>query len=565
MWIFSKKVVLVVLLLFSAFDYIYFGPLKTLSWKYYDFIQKIQASDYKFPDKFIFIEIDQKSLTDLADSLGRWPWPRAVHSDLLKKIGADGAQSVVFDLLFNERDIQNPNSDAEFNSELSQIKSFFPSIKVSGNTWLYPQVIKKEFWNTGHIHFAYDQDGIGRRFDFKNNEMNSLAYNVVKSIDSQDEKKWPNNALLRFYDSKTLKRYSYSELLQDNVNIDVKGSVIVIGASADGLGDFSATSLDLHQSGPEILITTILNLYEKSWINQSSDFAVVVFYLSLFLIFIFIYSRNYFKFKIYLLITVSLVVVLALADYILMRKFNFYLQGSVVALNLLPLITHFIFESYQIEAESRRHVMQTFSRFLDPKIIKKIISKKEINVGNPAEKCNITLLFSDIRNFTSISEKTDPEKVASLLNEYFTQQVEIIFKYGGTLDKFIGDAIMAFWGAPYQQKAGNDLAIQAALEMIEVAKKLNLDIGIGIHYGEAIVGLIGSPQRLEYTAIGDNVNLASRIEGLTKGVSSILLSQDVINEVEDKKKFKFKECGDFKVKGRNSEVKLYSVCLAEGE
>jgi Adenylate cyclase, family 3 (some proteins contain HAMP domain) len=151
-----------------------------------------------------------------------------------------------------------------------------------------------------------------------------------------------------------------------------------------------------------------------------------------------------------------------------------------------------------------------------------------------------------------------------LLNRYFSRQVEVVFRHGGTLDKFIGDAIMAFWGAPAADDQQAEHAVACALEMVDtlLAFKQELgelgqtfDVGIGIHTGPAVVGFIGSEQRQDYTAIGDTVNLSSRIEGQTKGVARILVSSDTV--VRCGNAFDFIDHGSYKVKGRTQEVQLF--------
>jgi adenylate cyclase len=205
-----------------------------------------------------------------------------------------------------------------------------------------------------------------------------------------------------------------------------------------------------------------------------------------------------------------------------------------------------------------------FSRFLDPTVVNKLLKDDGLSPSNLNKKQVLTVLFSDIRGFTQIAEKSDAKSLVNLLNEYFDQQVEVIFKHHGTLDKFIGDCIMAFWGAPLEIENHAVSAIETALAMEEklaIFKKSlpehlqSFDVGIGIHTGECLVGMIGAERRLDYTVIGDAVNLASRIEGLTKNSARILVSEQT-KELTNHA-FDFIYQGEHKVKGREALVKLY--------
>jgi adenylate cyclase len=204
-----------------------------------------------------------------------------------------------------------------------------------------------------------------------------------------------------------------------------------------------------------------------------------------------------------------------------------------------------------------------FSRFVNPHVVKQLIERGGIEGAGQTRE--VTLLFSDIRGFTTLSETRKPEEVVALLNRYFSLQVDVVFRHGGSLDKFIGDCIMALWGAPLDDPEHARHAVACALDMADTlqafkrelgAEQSDFDVGIGLHSGPAVVGLIGSDKRREYTAIGDSVNLASRIEGLTKDAKRrILVSRDTMEKCADS--FDFVPAGSYKVKGRAQEVELF--------
>jgi adenylate cyclase len=247
-------------------------------------------------------------------------------------------------------------------------------------------------------------------------------------------------------------------------------------------------------------------------------------------------------------------------SYLLLSQHVQWSPFSALAIGWLAHISHTI-ESFLQEKKRRQHVVQMFNRFLDPHVVQQLTQQAEGQAIEASRSQEVTILFSDIRGFTSLSESKPPEEIVTLLNDYFNKQVEVIFEHGGTLDKFIGDAIMAFWGAPISSSQHAVQAVSAAMAMGEqlarFQKSLNhpFEIGIGIHTGSAVVGFIGSQRRLDYTAIGDAVNLASRIEGETKGVAQILVSESTRQACGEA--FDFIDHGEFHVKGRLQPVRLF--------
>ncbi|MCR4733825.1 MAG: adenylate/guanylate cyclase domain-containing protein [Treponema sp.] len=219
-----------------------------------------------------------------------------------------------------------------------------------------------------------------------------------------------------------------------------------------------------------------------------------------------------------------------------------------------------------------KNIRKAFSRFVPEQIIDDMVSMSEktdkVAVG---EKRTVAILFSDIRSFTSISELNRPEVVVDFLNRYFTIMVNIIKKHGGTIDKFMGDAIMALFGAPVSYEDNSRRALSAASEMREALSSVPLgnlimpegmtfNIGIGINYSNVTVGSIGSEEKTDYTVIGDGVNLASRLEGLTKIYGSmIIVSESVKQDIKQTNNFVFRHLDDVKVKGKAQGVPIFAV------
>jgi adenylate cyclase len=210
-------------------------------------------------------------------------------------------------------------------------------------------------------------------------------------------------------------------------------------------------------------------------------------------------------------------------------------------------------------------VRSNFERFFAPTLAARIADSGEA-VKTGGDKRTVAVLFSDIRGFTTISESMNPDDVASLLSEYFSVMVEIVFRHGGTLDKFIGDAVMAQWGAPIGSKEDADRAMNAAIDMLEELKILNaawkkagrpeMQAGIGLNYGESFAGYIGSERRLEYTVIGDAVNISSRLCARAEG-GEILLTESMKTALS--KPPKMTEKGSMELKGRKKPMPVFSV------
>jgi class 3 adenylate cyclase len=222
--------------------------------------------------------------------------------------------------------------------------------------------------------------------------------------------------------------------------------------------------------------------------------------------------------------------------------------------------------------KEREFIKDTFKRYVTREIADQLLSQKN-KIVLTGEKRVITVLFADIKGFTPLAEKTPPVELVSTLNDYFSVMIDIIFKYEGVLDKFIGDSIMAFWNAPLDQVRPPLKAVMAALEMQSALVGLNrrrerqgkypLFMGIGINTGEAVAGIIGSEKKMEYTVIGDTVNVAQRLESIT-GKGQVLISESTYNKVKDR--LVAKELGLQALKGLKRDIKIYNVLgIKKGE
>jgi adenylate cyclase len=212
-------------------------------------------------------------------------------------------------------------------------------------------------------------------------------------------------------------------------------------------------------------------------------------------------------------------------------------------------------------------VLSNFQRYFSPNLAAQIASQQAA-VQLRGDKKPVVIFFSDIRGFTTMSETMSPDSIATLLTEYFTEMVDIVFEHGGTLDKFMGDAIMALWGAPIAHEDDADRAMQCALDQLTVLETMNekwktqgrpaVGIGIGINFGEVFAGNIGSNRRLEYTVIGDAVNVASRLCS-SAGPNEILISEAFFRALKRPPRVEALE--PIQVKGKSQRLPVYRVTL----
>ncbi|MEW5821102.1 MAG: adenylate/guanylate cyclase domain-containing protein, partial [Cyanobacteriota bacterium] len=324
--------------------------------------------------------------------------------------------------------------------------------------------------------------------------------------------------------------------------------------------------------GVEIIATAIDNLINDTDFIKKAPISInllitsilVITGISLIYLFRFKFPESYINLYSSLILIMLAYLVFNLCLFV---KLSYWADLIFPEIVYIIVISAIIIVTSLIDKDKRSQVENTFSKYVSPQVYKALLENYS-KVSLTAERMTVTVLFSDIRGFTTFSEELYPEQVARYLNEYFNEMVKVILKYNGTVDKFMGDAIMAFFGAPLPDENHCLNAIKAAIEMNESLDKLNdkwykigkktLNIGIGINTGQALVGNFGSDQLMDFTVIGDTVNLASRLESLNKQENTnILISAFTYKHIKDKVNVNI--IGPRTVKGKTESVVVYEV------
>ncbi len=353
----------------------------------------------------------------------------------------------------------------------------------------------------------------------------------------------------------------------------LKNKSFVFGATATGVYDLRVTPFEENYPGVETHANLLDNLIRQDYLktNPKEEVLMPFFVLILGLIFSLIIA------KLGALAGLIITMVSLISIYWIDSLFIFS-KGTVITvlfpfLTITFLYTFLTFFKYLTEERKKQQLKGTFQKYVSPEIVNQILrDPSKLELGGVKQE--MTVFFSDVRGFTTISEKLDPKALSDLLNHYLTPMTEIIFKNSGTLDKYMGDAIMAFFGAPLPSEKHAAQGCRAALMQIEKLFELQkiyqeqglpmIDIGIGLNTGEMSVGNMGSQTVRNYTVMGDSVNLGARLEGINKEYGTrIIISEFTVNHIRNEG-FVYREIDWVKVKGKNEPVRIFEL-IAEGE
>ncbi|MBO8156546.1 MAG: adenylate/guanylate cyclase domain-containing protein [Bacillaceae bacterium] len=561
-----------------------------------------QEVDYRIK----ILAIDDQSLNEI----GSWPWPRDVIASLAAQLAQSGAAAVWTDVLYVESG-SNPNEDRFWESITKQYPNVYHSayfsfpprqksidqFKPERLHWPIFSVPKQQ---AGHINVIPDNDNKIRQvilgiedptagmipaisvrlsnlllpdnqlISWKNGHWYSGNQPIVTGHMNNVYFQYSSEPQLREQDAvNAFEIYSIKDVMNGTIPTSYfANSVVLIGPYSVGLGDqyFTPVSNKIPMFGVEIhanIIQSILNNYIYTVASPVLGSGIILL-LSILSYALVSWVRARWSIFIVFLLTI---VYSGLLLYIF-HSFHVLLPYIYVVLVFLITYIASVVVQYVQEQREKKRVTGIFGRYVSKRVVDEILSNHdEIKVGGVRRE--VTLMFVDIRGFTPLSESMEPEEVVEILNEYLDLGARSIFSYEGTVDKFMGDGIMAFFGAPVEQKDHAKRAARAALAMKKEGQRMaerlrekygkTVAFGIGIHSGPAVIGNIGSNDRLEYTAIGDTVNLAARLESNAKP-EQILVSQAAYEFLQDD--FKFTPLDPLKVKGKSEKVQVYQL---EGE
>jgi len=373
---------------------------------------------------------------------------------------------------------------------------------------------------------------------------------------------------INYAESSQYTQLSVEQVFSREYDEKIKGRIVVVGMNAAGLSVLKYTPHGLttdQMITAQALDTTMTGDY--LYRTPQADTYEIVFLALLLLLLILVIPRTSVLLAVPLLFFIEGGV--AYGAFMAYANKGFLVDPSWTMLSVFLIWSHSVYNNFATQSRLRQQIKKQFEHYLDPGMVKKL-QKDPSLLKLGGEKRDMTFLFCDIRGFTPISEKYkgDPEGLTKLINRFLTRMTNVIIANGGTIDKFMGDCIMAFWNAPIEDLKHQQHAVQAAIQMQEELLKLNVQlaaeglpniaIGIGINTGEALVGNMGSDQRFDYSVIGDAVNLAARLESSSKTLGkTLVIGQDTFKSA--KLDFDFEYIDQITVKGKTEEIKVYTV------
>jgi adenylate cyclase len=588
--IFRRGIVSSIAILFFAFVL----TLTTLQfldrpgWIIYDWLQRVTALE-QTPDVALIL-VDQNTVDQMAQAEKiTFPFPRQIYGIVNAVAAKVGARGVLYDILFTESSIYGVEDDQLFANLIqeAQIPTFMPAASEKGFVKEPVAPLLPAVTGLGGVHFKVDVDGVLRRapsfLPGPQGEIHSLpevAYLTLAKGEKKERSAFSERHLLRFYRPDGIPFVSFYDLilayrgqengqpLPENIR-GLKDRVLVVGYSAPGLHDLKSIPTDNEAPGMLVPATALANRFSGAGVSIASRWIYVGVSLGFLLAILFAGSLLRTP-KLSALLVFGIFPALVLLFTYLCWMFGLWFNPFPLGFGVLVAGAGQMLVKFYAYWADRRKFAKSLEYSMSPAMVQ-LIKNGQLEVERYGEQREISILFCDIVGFTKISETLDPRQLVTLLNLYSDAAVSLICKNGGYVDKFIGDAVMAFWGAPIPQEDHASRALDVAIAYETTLKTFNakirtefpkfpeLRVRVGLHMGTAIVGNIGARNRHNYTAIGDGVNLASRLEGLAKTYQcSLLVSEDAVVAAKAFGRKGLCELDQVVVQGRTQPTRIYT-------
>ena len=576
---------------------------ETARLKSFDLIQKYDTPTMS--EDVVIVEIDEKSI----EQYGQWPWKRTVLADVIWRLREAGAGIIVLPILFAEDDrlggdmdlaqalVQNGIVIAQAGTTQTNKNAVPRGVAKIGDPlpWLFEwpgmlgpiPLLGDNVDGVGVVNTTPEIDGVVRRLPLLmrvgDEVYPSVALEVIRVAvgdPSYQVKAGPGGVIaLRVPKFKTIKTDQYARIwLRWNKEFEtisitddfksVAGKTVIIGNTAEGISTVIATpnGEQYSHSAMAVSLQTVINGENIVRLDTATFLEYVAAgILAIILILLAGFAPYWLVGAVFLTVWSGT----AYGAYFYFVKHLQLWDASWIILVTTITGFHAVFNRFVKEFGLKQQIKKQFEHYLAPAMVKRL-QKDPSLLKLGGETRTMTFLFSDIRGFTPISEKYkgNPKALTELINRFLTRMTDIIINNGGTIDKFMGDCIMAFWNAPLDDGQHAEHAVKAALEMQEELEILNaeliseglpnINIGIGINTGEALVGNMGSNQRFDYSVIGDAVNLASRLESSSKTLGkTLIVGEDTVKIAKVKHNFDYVD--NITVKGKTEPVKVYTV------
>ncbi len=572
-------------------------PLERLDYATRDVLMRLRGQRPPHPD-IVVVAIDDFSFNWTGY---QWPWPRAYLAEIVDWLNAAGAKVIGVDVFLFEPDA-DPRGDATLAEALGETPGSVAVMQIIRDREQGTVTLKLPRANyraaidgLGITPIKLDEDAIARRLQVYDTYDKQVFYNWAFEIAGQylgagppsnptarsltfagDQVPLNGGYLLVNFAGPAGTYYPYSAsrvVLGDYPPEAFKDKIVLIGATSLTLQDVYPTPFSAQErtAGVEVIANAVATLLEGDYLTVLPPWTNLALILGSALA-----AGLIIKAKspgLILGLMTAGMLAYALTVLVVFRRANTYLAFvGPEAMFFLGVVLPTLEQAVAQEIEKRR-VRGLFSRFIAPEMVDQIVASQDLASLN--KRADLTILFSDIRGFTTLSEKLSPEELVALLNPYLEAMTEVIHKHGGTVDKYEGDAIVAFFGEPVPHPDHALRAARAAVDMRLALEKLRqrrqaegrapqrFEIGIGLNSGEVFVGLLGSAQRINYTIIGDNANLAARLQDLTKTYGwPVLLSESTRSQVETEFETEFIEA--VQVRGKSEPVRIYKLLGRKG-